>query len=275
MHARFFQILKKEPLIHFFLIGSLLLILNSIFQGTNKPKILLSNLQARQMYQEQADMLGRPLEKADSAQIINSFFEEEILVREAYEQGLDQYDERIRKRLVEKMRVLLYGKFDEPSDKDLRTYYETHKDQYQISKSKSFRHIFFSPTNYQQVEDKTGILKQLKDGQAAESIGEDFPEGAVFHEKTRFDLIRDFGMSFANTLDQADSGVWIGPITSKHGTHFIKVIDIQGLEYLPYDAVKSYLVNDYVQELQEQSFLTKFDSIKQKYTLEIEVEGTK
>jgi hypothetical protein len=248
--------------------------MNSIFQGTSKPKILLSNLQARQMYQEQADMLGRPLDKADSFQILNSYFEEEILLREAYKQGLDQYDARIRKRLVEKMRVLLYGEFDQPTDQELKTYYELHRDQYKISKSKSFKHVFFSPANYDQVEDKTGILKKLKDGQASESIGEVFPEGAVLHEQTRFDLIRGFGMSFANTLDQADSGVWIGPITSKHGTHFIKVIDIQGLEYLPFEAVKSYLVNDYIQELQEQSFQAKFDSIKKKYTLEIEVEGT-
>ena len=275
MHSRFFEILKKEPLVHFFLIGSLLFLLNSVFQVTGKPKILLSNLQARQMYLEQAEMLGRSLDKTDSTQILNTYFEEEILLREAYKQGLDQYDSRIRKRLVEKMRVLLYGEFDQPTEDELMKYYESNRDQYRISKSKSFRHIFFSQPKYNQIKEKRDVLKELQNGAVLDSIGEDFPDGTVLHEKTRFDLIRGFGMSFANTIDQADSGKWIGPVNSKYGIHFVQVIEIQGLEYLPFEAVKSYLTNDYVQELQEKSFHTKFDSIKQKYDLEVEVTETK
>jgi hypothetical protein len=143
-----------------------------------------------------------------------------------------------------------------------------------ISKSRSFRHIFYTDTHYQQIENKADVLVQLnQDGSPGEPV-DVFNGGEVFREYTRFDLIREFGMNFANVVDQADTGRWIGPVTSKHGVHFVRILEIQGREFLPYESVKTYLANDYIQELQEKNFQTKFDSLKNKYILEIEMEPT-
>lgn len=272
MHKTFFQTLKQEPLFHFILLGSLLFILNAFMADKDQPTITLTYYQALQMIEDQSKLLGRPLTKNDSALLIDSFFEDEILLRESYKQGLDQYDSRIRKRLIDKMRVVLYGDFEDPSEDSLRVFYRQHKEQYRISKSKSFEHVFFFENHFDQVKKGQDVLKLLKEGQDPDLLGDAFYQGKKFNEMTRFDLIREFGMTFANMVDQAQTGSWAGPISSKHGIHFVKITEVQGLEYLPFEAVKSYLINDYVQQLQEKSFQIKMDSISRNYKLDIELQ---
>lgn len=269
MLKSFFYFIKHEPLIHFMLLG-LSLYLASTLIKEKKPKIRITHLQAQQIFQKQFELLGRPLTSEDSSQLIDAYFEKEVLLREAYAQSLDQFDPRIRKRMVDKMRTLLYGAFEDPDPDSLKAYYSRHKDRYKISKSKSFEHVFFTKEHYELAKTNRNILQSLKNGQLPDSLGESFEQGRYLEEKTRFDLIREFGMGFANALDAADINIWIGPVPSQYGVHFVRINAIQGLEYLPFESVKSYLVNDYVQNLQEMNFVLKIDSLKQKYDLEIE-----
>ncbi|MDK1373563.1 MULTISPECIES: peptidylprolyl isomerase [unclassified Sinorhizobium] len=70
---------------------------------------------------------------------------EELLAREARELGLDADDTVVRRRLAQKMTFLIEGtaRIAEPTEGELRAFYDAHREKFVRPGRVSFEHIFF------------------------------------------------------------------------------------------------------------------------------------
>ena len=100
--------LLKEPMLHFFVLGLLLYVLldgnrhpvaaeNTIIVNDQLVSALKNNFRAQHQRQPSSVEINR---------LVQSYIEEEALVREAMRLGLEQDDAVVRRRLVQKMHFL-------------------------------------------------------------------------------------------------------------------------------------------------------------------------
>ena len=86
------------------------------------------------------------LNKADKDRLIRDYVRGEVLFREAIAMQLDNNDEIIRRRLIQKMEYISQCFSDEilPLDRDeLVHFYELHREDYRVPAEVTFTHCFF------------------------------------------------------------------------------------------------------------------------------------
>ena len=93
--------------------------------------------------------------------MIESHLREEVLYREGLALGLDQNDTIIRRRLAQKMEFLFEDLADqvEPTDEELKRYFDKYNDKYLLPARVSFSHIYFNVDRHG--EAAYGNAKQL------------------------------------------------------------------------------------------------------------------
>ncbi len=174
----------------------------------------------------------RPPTNDELAGLIRQWIGEEILFREAIDRGLDQGDELVRRRLVQKMNGIARGltELSEPSDGELRTFYEEHTDRYIVPARRSFRHIFFSTEGQERLADSRAaeILEQLSGPQDVDTslLGDPFALATDFALVTAEDVSSRFGSVFAAELFDLQMGGWQGPVPSSFGFHLVEVAEV-------------------------------------------------
>lgn len=91
--------LKREPLVHFLGLAALLFVANAVFSGEDREVITVDVATQEYLVQQRQDLLLRDMTDEEKAAVVESFIEEEILVREARKRGLEN-GARIRALLV-------------------------------------------------------------------------------------------------------------------------------------------------------------------------------
>ncbi|XZZ64234.1 hypothetical protein ACJJIF_21960 (plasmid) [Microbulbifer sp. SSSA002] len=77
--------------------------------------------------------------------MIDDYIREEILYREAINLGLQEHDQIIRRRLIQKLDYVTGGFSSKISitDEDLKNYFKLNQEKYRIEASITFTHVFF------------------------------------------------------------------------------------------------------------------------------------
>lgn len=117
----------REPLVHFAVGGGLLFLAYWFWAAPVPDAIVVSPEMAQAVVKEQSRLLGRSLTAAERAAVMADYVDEEVLVREAYKQGIDRTDTPIRQRLADKMRFLLGGEPPAPSREQLTSYLKANR----------------------------------------------------------------------------------------------------------------------------------------------------
>jgi hypothetical protein len=81
-----------------------------------------------------------------SAKVVSDYIDEEVLLREAYREGLDRGDPRIRRWLIDKVEFLLAEEPAEPTPAELDALFREHAEKYRTPRAVSFDHVFFAGT---------------------------------------------------------------------------------------------------------------------------------
>jgi hypothetical protein len=117
----------REPLLHFVVGGGLIFLAYWLWAAPEPDAIVVSPETARALVQERSRLIGRPLTAAERAGVVAEYVDEELLVREAYKQGVDRSDAPIRERLADKMRALLGGEPPAPTREQLESYLKANR----------------------------------------------------------------------------------------------------------------------------------------------------
>ncbi len=197
--------LWREPLLHFLVIGAALYALDVARQPAAADDV--------------APIVVLPSMPSEAAR---QFVEEEALFREARRLGLDQGDLVVRRRLVQKMELLLedLAAPSPPTDAELQAWLAAHPEKYRAPARVTIEHVYFSRDRRKDAAE-ADARAALADPAAA--AGDPFLSGRRLEHRTEQDLARTFGADFAAAVVKLAPGAWAGPIASAYGRHLVRV----------------------------------------------------
>ncbi len=242
-----FTRLKKyssEPLFHFAIMGIFLYTLVEAVspQNDNNPntikieqEIMVRFLQFQNksfnIQKAQAKWLAMP--QAEKSSLIDDYIREEVMYREALSMGLEEDDQIIRRRLIQKIEFINRGfqsDVAEVSETELDNYFKENIRDFKIDAAMTFTHVFFdSKIHGSQAEDLAldalTVLKQQKiPFENASRYGERFFFHRNYVDRTPAFVASHFGDEFSKQIFTLKSGkTWYGPINSKYGSHLVMV----------------------------------------------------
>jgi peptidyl-prolyl cis-trans isomerase C len=240
----------REPLVHFVLIGAVLFAVDAM-RSEAEPQaaapaapttpalpspapgagsagmarsIVIDDATRAQIASNAQRRLGRPPSAQELANETQLWIDEEILYREAIARGLERDDPVIHQRVAGKMSFVLEQSLavPEPTDAELRAYFEQHRAQWSIAEHVDFTHVFVSGSDAAS-EARLGELEAaLAAGAAPERLGDRFTGGHRYRGRKPADLALAFGDEFASGLTTQAPGTWVRR-RSRHGLHLVRI----------------------------------------------------
>lgn len=207
---------------------------------------------------------GRAATADDVARIERDYLTEELLLREALDNGLHLADPSIRSRLVEEMRMRITGPLPDPTDEQLVNHYSDNLDHYRSEPTITFRQVYFA----ERPADPAAVLAQLQSGQPV--AGQPFRHGLEFPRYGHSMLRGMFGQPIVAALADAPLGRWIGPLESPYGWHYLYASERQPAVLLPFNAVRQQVEGDYLAAQIDAAVERHVDGLRQRHELRVE-----
>jgi len=198
----------------------LLFVFENIWSSFQKEKIVVDAQAVDYLIRQREELEFRQLSPEERRQTIDSYVEDEILYSEAYKRGMDRGDTRMRRNMILKMRLLLISDVTEPTQEQLKTYFEANRTLFDYPPSWSLDHIFF-PDSAQVPED---LLQQLHSGLDPLSVGEPYRMwGRRLENLNSSSLSGVLGSEIARAIIKIENDLWHGPFESIFGLHYLRI----------------------------------------------------
>lgn len=257
-----------EPLLHFSLLALLVFGLNAFF-GKNEHEVIHVDM-ATQNYlvTQEEEILMRPLLEKEKAQLIQSFIEDEILVREAKKRGFTD-NSRIRALLLQNMRFLLQDRLQPPTEKELREFFTNNPNLFESPEQISFDQVYFQdPTS---IPKKT--LHALQNGAAFQKLGDHIPLGPTLTViTTKRNISMNFPPNEAKEIWHINDKQWHGPFISKVGGHFLRLRERQPPSLPKFEEIQEWVTVQWQTEHHKRNLERQLEEMKKDYTIEIEAQ---
>lgn len=216
----------REPLWQFVAIGFAIFLLYRE-ASPNDHRITITQAHVEGLRQDHLRRTGLPPSPEEESALIERLFQDEVLLREALRIGLDRGDPIVRRRLLQKMRLLVenLNPVLEPTESELREHFQRHRESFAKEGRISLVHVFLAPdrSGTAPATEARDILDKLSAGMDPSNFGDPFVHGSRFVRKTRRDLAALFGTSFADGLKALEEGTWCGPMESSYGFHLVRI----------------------------------------------------
>lgn len=275
--------LIREPLIHFLFLGAALFGLYAALNpnpASSQDDVVVTAGQIENLASTFEKLWQRPPTEAELKGQIDEFVKEEILSREAIALGLDRNDTVIRRRLQQKMEFIAedFSTANEPTDTELANYLATHPDVFREEQRFSFRQVFLSRDKRgDRLEaDATGLLKQLRQGAAAElrTLGDTSLLPSEFIDEPERGVASQFGEGFAAALIGMKPGQWSGPIESGYGVHLVFLMSHTEGRLPELDDIRDQVARELLNDRRLAANREFFDALLTKYRVTIAWPGS-
>jgi hypothetical protein len=211
---------------------------------------------------------------AEKQALIDNLVDDEVLVREALNMGIDRGDPILRRRLIQKMGFLMEGfnPVSEPTEAELRVYLERHPERFVEEERISLVHVFLqSDGSADSAEtDVDRVLAELSRGADPGRLGDPFVHGTRFIQRSRKDLAGKFGEGFAHRVMSLPEGVWSGPVRSSYGIHLVLVTERFEAKEPTLDEVRPLAVQQMKLQRQKDTRRSAIRRLRDRYVIEIE-----
>jgi hypothetical protein len=271
-----FKTVIKEPLLHFLLLGAAIFGAYHIVSSgdANKPgQIVVTQGRIDALITGFTRTWQRPPTQAELDGLIRDYVREAVCAREAIALGLDRDDVVIRRRLQQKLQFVSEDLVSQvqPTDKQLREYFQAHLDVFRTEPRFSFRQIYFAP---EQHKDMTGGLAQMLDrlnaGKELKELGDPILLDHDFHSIPASDVARQFGDKFATKLEALSLGQWQGPIESAFGMHLVCVTDRKEGRLPHFEEVTRAVRREWTNAQRQEANNRFYQSLLDRYVVTIE-----
>jgi hypothetical protein len=277
--------LIREPLLQFVLLGASLFYVNYLIAADQpepepepepsdtRESIVVTQTTIDEMVKRHAELQHAEVSEVQRQGLINAHIEDEILVREAYRQGLDR-DSQIRDMVLRKMRYVLEAEKPEeersedavPTSDQLRSCYKTNRLRFHVPRTVTLEQVYFPKGRKPEV----GLLEKLKAGAGHREFGE--PIASLERIKRAYlqrELALHIGPKFAIRVFELPPGEWTGPIDSLRGKHFVRVIEIHPSREPSFDEVEEIIRRDWPIFRPRQTVSDKVAEFRKEYDVEI------
>lgn len=265
----------SEPIAHFVIAGFALSLAGRTYQNqTDLYRIVLTQHHVARLGNDYALQFGAQPDPQTLAALVQRDIHDEILFRQGLALKLDQDDEIVRRRVIEKAQFLMQnlGAPLEPTSAQLQAYYDAHADRYAAPPRATFSHIYFSTeqgSDVAAIARAGAVLATLSDATIrAPDRGDPFPDLYDFSAYEPDQVSRLFGHTpFAAAVFTRPTGHWSGPVRSGYGWHLIYVDARQGVVIPPLSAVRDRVRMDFLQDAQADADKSRFDELAQRFTV--------
>lgn len=271
----------REPLVHFLLIGGLLLLARQPLEPWLFPETVeVSPQQQAALAHQWRSQTGRTPDEAEMQRLISQHVDEELLYREARRLGLHVHDPVVRARLVRNMRFVnqdsetgedalieaatQLGMLDsdlvvrrrlvqrmrhrlesqvEVTESAVRSYYEQHPEEFRQPDRYQLQHILYKTQRPGRPAEAVAheALQALRENRPAPA-GDPFLLTMQFSHISAGELDAQLGTAASSALANAKPGEWFGPVSSVFGQHLFMIEKIMAGNITPYAEVRSRIV---------------------------------
>jgi hypothetical protein len=276
--------LLRDPLFHFILLGAALFgayaMLSGLLATDQSRRIEITVSEIEFLAGNFERQWGRPPTDDELSALVDARVREEVLYREAVAVGLDRNDIVVRRRMVQKMELVSQdlALLADPTDDELRSYFQENSEKYRIPPRISFSHVYFDADRRgpEAAEYARQVLAELREQGSpparAPQRGDRFLLPHDYTLNTPFDVRRSFGSRFAEELFRLAPG-WHGPLVSGYGLHLVYVGErVEGA--LPrYEDVRDKLVVDYNRVRRERANELLYAKLAERYEIVVDQEA--
>ena len=262
--------LINEPTVHFFVIAVVVFIVYAIsnFSGDDVIELDQREIDARILMQEMVS--GQPLTSEQQEFITASYVEEQILVKEAVELGLDN-DARIHDMLAQKMRHVLSGDIIQPTPAELESFYSSNSELYRAPATVSVDELILDTRNEIPMEIQTLISEGVNSDEILEMAS---GSSAPLPNANHLDLSNIFAPEFADAVFQSQGNEWIGPFSSNRGQHFLKIIERSEERIPPMAEIADRVRLDWITQEEEIRLQQEVNKLWDRYEIIINDDGS-
>ncbi len=269
----------REPLVHFLGIGALLFgvfaLVNDEAGSVAANRIEITAADVNRLTERWTKQWNRPPTETELKGLIKSHIREEVLYREGLALGLDQNDTIIRRRLAQKMEFLFedLALQSEPTEEELKAYFDRNKDKYLLPARVSFSHIYFNVDRHGEAAfgNAKQLLKKFQSHKPsllrASDQGDRFMLEYDYAQKTQQEVGNVFGRQFAEKLFKTQKGIWQGPIESGYGIHLVRIHDRIESRLTEMEEVQDKVRLDFLHERRRKANKKIYEQLKARYDI--------
>jgi hypothetical protein len=263
-------------LVHFLAVAFVLVVAARVYSiRHDRFRIVMTADRVNQLAESYRLQFGIEPGSALREALVQQDFEDEVLFREALALHLDQDDEIIRRRLVQKMKFVSQDRNapPEPAPAQLQAYFDAHRDRYRKSPNATFTHVFFSTDVGGETAARAraeAALDQLNraGSDRAPTVGDVFPDRYDFSVYEPQQVTRLFGQTeFSAAVFTVPVGSWSGPFRSAYGWHLLRVAARRAAVDPPFEDVRDRVHGDYLQETQDATNAAVLARMKRQFLL--------
>src|SRR6476659_2371937 len=274
--VRVIRSILGEPMLHFLLIGIALFgayrSLSPVDAGGRR--IFVTQGVVDDLVTQHVAARGREPSTTELNHLIESYVRDEILYREGVRLGLERDDIVVKRRVRQKIEMIAEqdASTRTPTDADLSAYLTANQARFVQPAILTFDQVFIgeSTSGPGTVHAVALTREALRKGTDSEQLGK---PTLLPHQMTRTpaDLVaRDFGGSFATTLEKVPVGEWVGPIDSSFGAHYVRVTDRTPAVAPQLTAVRDHVVREWENERRQRARNDAYAKMRGAYTVGIE-----
>ena len=253
--------LACEPLVHFFVLSAVLWSIHAHLQAPSQfSRITISKPLAAQLAEHYRQQYGASPSPRQLDALVDTAITEEISYRQAIKLGLDQGDEIVRRRLIQKYEFLQQDLATprDPTEAEAKDFYLRHPERYVLPERFTFTHVYFSPDRRGDAgaRDAAAALSaslNLRGVTRAPSEGDPYPGPADFVGVTPEEVARVFGRDgLSQEIGAVPIGHWSSPLRSGFGWHTVNVVAHDPSRRAEFDEVRSQVTEDFIQAARNQ-----------------------
>ena len=269
--------LLKEPLLHFLLAGATLFGAYAWIRlpetpATNKTtKIEITAGDKRWLAENWTTQWRRPPTRDELRGLVLDYLNEQLLAREARALGLEENDVIIRRRLAQKLTFILDDTTGraEPTEQELRQYYEANASRFRNGARVSFSHVYFSPERRADARsDAENTLKLLLAEGATTwnaNLGDRLLIRSELRDETEQSLSNTFGPDFARAVFALKADHWSGPVRSGYGLHLVRVSAMKEASLPPLSEIRERVAAEWKRERETLAKKRYLAELRRKY----------
>ncbi|WP_108858558.1 peptidyl-prolyl cis-trans isomerase [Ruegeria sp. Alg231-54] len=267
--SSFFRSIIREPLLHFLVLAALIFACQAIFAQDKRELILVDAATQKFLFDQEEELSLRPLTDPEKSEIVSGFVEEEILVREAVKRGYSD-SSRVRGLLLQNMRFFISGNLPEPTEEQLKAFFEENQDKFESPPSVDLDHVVFNSADAV----PSDLLQQLNADADPSLFGEtDFVFSRTLKNMDQRRIVQAFGGATAKGVLAAleDSVAWNGPFVSPTGTvHFLRVKRKNPPKVPEFEQVKDWIATQWLASKSREMMEEEMRAVEPGYRIEIE-----
>jgi PPIC-type PPIASE domain len=210
--------------------------------------------------------------QAELRDLVRNLINEELLAREAKRLHLDENDTIVRRRLAQKLEFLLQdtARLEDPTEDDLRRFYEARTDLFQSAGRLTFTQVYFSP---QRRKDAAADARAMQawlaksPSRGSDELGDRLLVDIGMQDADERSVAAAFGPAFARAVSALQPGGWHGPIESGYGWHLVRLDRVEHAGRRPFEEVRIALVERWREQRQRERHERYLESLSTRYAL--------